>query len=61
MPDNFEAHFRDTFGRAPRLEAMTGYQAMQGIIRAAHCCPNPGNDRTKVIASTTAESPAAIR
>jgi hypothetical protein len=60
VPDDFQTRFHDTFGRSPRPEAMTGYQAMRGIIRAV-AAANPGNDRTKVIARYLAESPGAIR
>ena len=56
VPDDFRTRFREAFGRSPRPEAATGYQAMRGIIRAV-AAANPGNDRAKVVASYFAESP----
>ncbi len=48
-PGNFEADFKQAFGRDPSAGAERGYRAMQGVLQAIAKAGAAGNDRTRVI------------
>jgi hypothetical protein len=49
LPDDFEARFKNAFGRAPSGTAEQGYRAMNGVLGAITQAGAAGNDRTRVI------------
>jgi hypothetical protein len=48
-PPDFDARFREAFGRDPGAGAEDGYRAMAGVLRAIDSAGSAGNDRQAVL------------